>query len=153
MKKIVKESLVDFLNEEETIASMKDLSVIVKNGQKCFAILSAYQKKTTNEENATNTVKLQKILKKISPKVLPVTGEWDHNIPEKSFFALKPEDEDCKKFRKKIHKIADHFNQESYLYSIKGDIVIDYVNGKVDDIGDDLSITNSYVGFKFENGE
>ncbi len=151
MKKLVTESLVDFLNEEETIASAKDLKVIIKNGKKCFAIMSAYQKDSTNEENGKNTKKLHKILKKISPKVISVTGEWDDNIPEKSFFALKPEKDDCKVFRNKIKKVATHFKQESYLYSLKGDIVLFYINGKVDDIGDELKVKNKYVGFKFEN--
>lgn len=150
MKYLVTESLIDFLNEEETIASIEDLKIIIKNEKKCFALISAYHKGSTNDDNAKNTKKLHRILDKISPKVLSLTGEWDENIPERSFFVLKPEKEKCKNFRKKIEKIAKHFEQESYLYSIKGDIVIFYLDGKVDDIGDDLKVKNKYVGFKFE---
>jgi MinD-like ATPase involved in chromosome partitioning or flagellar assembly len=142
----------EVLNEIETIVNVNKLSDIVKHlqGKENFAVISAYQKGKTNEENSQNTKKLLKYIKGFSPKVIPLTGEWDKNIPEKSFFVLQPEDMKSKDFLSKIKKISDAFNQDSFLYSKKSDILIVNKDKSVDDIGDDLNITNSYVGFKFK---
>lgn len=150
--KLVKESLEEILNEEETLTEITKISDIIKSlkGDECFAIISAYQKDKTNEENSKNTEELLNILNKTSPNVIPLTGEWDENIPEKSFFALKPDNKSCDEFKNEMKELAKKYNQESILYSLEGDIVIIYTNGKVDDIGDDLNVTKTYVGFKFE---
>lgn len=152
MKKLIKESIDSYLNEIETIVNINKLSDIVKHlqGKENFAVISAYQKGKTNEDNSKNTKKLLKVLKKMSKKVIPLTGEWDENIPEKSFFVLQGENMKHLDFFKKIKKISDFFNQDSFLYSKESDIIIVNKNNSIDDIGDDLNISNSYVGFKFE---
>lgn len=152
MKKLINESIDPYLNEIETIVNINKLSDIIKHikGKENFAIISAYQKGKTNEENSKNTKKLLKVLKKISKKIIPLTGEWDVNIPEKSFFALQGDNMEHLIFFKKIKIISDFFNQDSFLYSIESDIIIVNKNNSIDDIGDDLNITNTYVGFKFK---
>ena len=149
---LIKETLSDYINEVESIVKVNKLTDIVKHlqGADFFAVLSAYQKGKTNEENSESTGTLEKKLKSFSPKVIPITGEWDKNIPEKSFFVLKPENASHKSFLKTIKKISKEFNQESFLYSKKGDIIIVNNDNTINDIGDDLNITHSYAGFKFE---
>ena len=148
--KLVRESLI---TEEESVIpvnNLKDMIQHLQGGEDCFAIISAYQKDKTNEENSLLTHQLKELLEKRSTKVIPLTGEWDENIPEKSFFVLKPDSKSCEDFKIDMDEIARSYNQESYLFSLRGDILIHYTNGETDDIGDDLNVTNNYVGFKFE---
>jgi len=148
---LIKESIKSYLNEVETIVKIDKLNDVIKHlqGKENFAVVSAYQKGKTNEENSKNTKKLLKVLNKISGKVIPLTGEWDENIPEKSFFVLQDKMTHAD-FFKKIKKISDFFNQDSFLYSKESDIILVNKDDSIDDIGDDLNITNSYVGFTFK---
>ncbi len=149
---LIKESIKSYLNEVETIIKIDKLTDVIKHlqGKENFAVLSAYQKGKTNEDNSNNTKKLLKVLKKISGKVIPLTGEWDENIPEKSFFVLQGKNMDHNEFFNKIKKISNFFNQDSFLYSKESDIILVNKDDSIDDIGDELNITNSYVGFTFK---
>ena len=145
--------ILEIMSEgQESIVKVDNLTDIVKHIQTTehFAVISAYQKGKTNEENSRATLQLEKLLNSFSPKVIPLTGEWDENIPEKSFFVLQPEKFTPESFLKIIKNISDKFGQESFLYSKEGDIIIVNKDNSIDDIGDDLNITNSYVGFKFK---
>ena len=140
------------MGEEETIVPYTDLDDIVKElNAECFAIISGFVTDKSNNYNSKATELLHnKVLKPLNTKIIKMTGQWDANVLETSFFVLKPEDMDCDKFKDLMMKTAQTFKQESYLWSDNGDILINYTDGSVDDIGDDLNVTNSYVGFKFE---
>jgi 2'-5' RNA ligase len=149
------DDIAPWLYEEESIVTYNELDDIVKGlNAECFAIISAFVKGKSNNYNSKATKLLfDRVLKPLSTKIIKLTGQWDVNVYETSFFVLKPENMDCNNFMGLIERTALIFGQESYLWSDNGDIILNYTDGSEDDIGDDLKITNSYVGFKFEGAD
>jgi GNAT superfamily N-acetyltransferase len=143
------------MTEEESIVQYDQLDDVVKAlSDECFAIISAFVKNKSNDYNSNATDLLyEKVLKPLDGEIIKMTGQWDENVLETSFLVRKPDDMECNDFMGIIERAARIFKQESYLWNDRGDIIINYTDGSDDDIGDDLNVRNSYVGFKFETFE
>ena len=135
--------------ENKSIVQMDKLDDVYNYVQSgCFGILSAFKNNATPEQNSKHTIELKKILNQFNP--IKIIGQWNSETPEISFIIQKPKNINCTKFEQELKKISDHFNQEAFIFSRDGDVILHHHDDSITDINDHFKIADKYFSFKFD---
>lgn len=127
---------------------INDILQYIESG--CFGILSAYHKDNTIPENEKHTRKLKRILKKANYQPLRIIGQWSTESNEISYVVQKPDNMSCAEFEDSLKEIAQDFDQDAFVFSRNGDVILINKDGSIKDIPDDFQIKDTFFGFTFK---
>ena len=114
----------------------------------CFGIMSAFRDNYTFEENEKRSLKLKKVLQNWNP--IKIIGQYKADSNETSYIVEKPDAMTCEEFEDALCEFAQDFEQESFVFSRDGDVILIFADGKIQDISDTFKIDDTYVSFSFD---
>jgi hypothetical protein len=116
----------------------------------CFGILSAFKDDSTFEENEDRSFELKSVLKDANYNPIKIIGQYDSDSNETSYIVEKPDSMTNEEFEDSLAEFAQDFEQESFLFSRDGDVILIFADGKIKDVSDTFKIDDTYVSFTFD---
>lgn len=150
-------SVLDEIPNNNMLSEAGFSRVLSKMRNRDFAVISAFRNKYTKKQNIQRNKELRSVFSSMKMGVYPLIGHWqkcqDEEIPyekcpkemlvdviERSFLVVRPETMSIEEFKTLIQKLNVRFQQDGSIFSIDGKLSILDKNGKIDKIGDKITL-------------